>query len=302
MLGAEDVVNEAISSSLGLPEKTIGSFADGTRESEAARQVYTQVLRALLRTAHWSFARKRAALELLADRTGGTIDPASGQAISTAVEWPWRFAYAWPIDGLQPRWLPWSGSASLGVPAGNIAAPTNPFANIAGGFGVDRPARFLVSTSDQFPIVTGQVDWANMPDFDSAEGVGLTLRRVVLTNVPSAELVYTMLIADPVLWDALFRQAMVAVLAERLAMPLIPDRKEAVAMRNPQIAIAKDAIREARVASANEAGFPQSIDHTPDWIRARRIGGYRYSVPAGDGPGYAWCEPSSFSFSDGSVY
>src|SRR4029077_9622843 len=90
--------------------------------------------------------------------------------------------------------------------------------------------------------------------------------------VPDAQLVYTRLVLSPEEWDALFEEAMAAVCGARLAMPLIADKKLALAARNQQIAIAKSAISEARVANANDSGFPQTIDHTPDWLRARNLG------------------------------
>ena len=163
------------------------------------------------------------------------------------------------------------------------------------------PARFLVSTSDQFPVTLGSNP---PPDLDAVEGVGAITRRIVLTDVYMAHLVYTKLLLEPELWDENFAQAMVAVLAQRMAMSLIADKKFAVQVRNAQIAIAKDMIREARVASANESGFPQSVAHTPDYIRARQMGGYaggRGGLSIGDA-GVLWYGWEAMGYADGTVY
>jgi hypothetical protein len=71
----------------------------------------------------------------------------------------------------------------------------------------------------------------------------------------------------PDAWDPLFEQAMVAVLAARLAMPLIEDKKFAREVRSDNIAIAKASIDTARVRDGDEGWTVQN--HTPDWMRAR---------------------------------
>lgn len=275
----------------------IGSIYDGTTASEAVRRHYGQTLRQLLRTAHWGFARKYAPIQLLGDATGQTLDPASGLPISNAVEPPWVYAYAWPIDGAAVRWLPWNESTP-GTSVPISTALSTPISSPG-----QRPARFLTATSEQFPIVSGQVDWDNLPDIASTEGVGLTGRRIILTNVANASLVYTKLVMEIEQWDPLFRQAFVSLLASRIAMAVIDDKKRATIERSAQVAIAKDAIGSARAATGNDAGFPQSLDHVPDWIRARRYGGSRWGAwGLADSPGvlgYGW---DSLSLPDGSVF
>jgi hypothetical protein len=303
-----DILNRSLDA-IGKPDMQLGAITDGTLAGRTSRRIYGQTLRALLRTAHWSFARRKAPMQLLADNTGQTLTP-QGTPYPTTVERPWRFAYAWPTDCLQARWLPWDGNViSGGSPSGNIALPNTPLMTGLqqnnGPWLYEKPARFLSSTSTDFPLIVGQADWAQIDSvLDDIEGAGLKSRRVILTNVPYAHLVYTMLVTEIEMWDELFSQAMVAVLAERLSMPLLKDDPKAMlAVRNTQIAIAKDAIRDARAASANEAGFPQSTDQTPDWVRARRArsgfgGGWDAS---GAGAGYLFGSWSPFSFGDGSV-
>lgn len=304
-----DPINRALDA-IGKPELQLGSITDGTLAGRTARRIYGQTLRQLLRSAHWSFARRSAQMELLASRTGqpppGAPTPAPFQQISTAVEWPWLYAYAWPTDAVQARWVPWAPVTSGGAPQGNIAIGSAPLMTGLTQTGAapwlnSRPARFLASTSEQFPVpVTA--------DIDDIEGVGFRSRRIILTDVPNARLVYTALMLEIEMWDELFSQAMVAVLAERLAMPLIADPKERVAIRNGQIAIAKDAIATARAASANEAGFPQTTDQNAPWTLARRArsgygGGWDGAGGGGGGSsGYLYGSWSSYSFGDSGVY
>ena len=303
---AEEIFNRAVAEELGQPEQIIGNFNDGTAASEGARRIYGPTLRQLLRTAHWAFARGKGPLQLLADATGNTLAP-NGQPLSTAVERPWRYAYAWPVDGVAARWMPHHWGDIGGTPPGNVAIPAPPPPGVGPSgpgffnFWREMPARFLVSTSDQFPVTLGN---SPPPEINAVEGVGAIIRRIVLTDVFEAHLVYTKLLLEPELWDENFAQCMVAVLAQRMAMSLIADKKFAIQVRNAQIAIAKDMIREARVASANESGFPQSVAHTPDYLTARMAGGYaggRGGLAIGDA-GVLWYGWAAIGWADGSVY
>jgi hypothetical protein len=294
MMLPADIVNRSLNA-LGI-DMSIGAFSDGTRESEAARRIYLDTLRQLLRGANWNFARKMAGLQLLGDSSGQTLDPI-GVPISTNVEPPWLYAYAWPTDGVKARWLPWNM-----IPPGTAVPPMTNIAAAANGQMGLQPARFLVSSSDQFPSIVGQTDWDNLPD--PVEGAGLINRRIVLTNVPNAMLVYTKLTLEIEEWDSLFTEAMVALLASRLAMIVIDDKKLAITERAQQIAIAKESIAIARTANANDAGFPQSVNHEAVWIKAR-VGGTRRWGGAWDQggfPGYFYQGWDSVGFADGSVY
>lgn len=295
----QDIANRSLDS-LGV-NVIIGAFTDGTKESEAARRAYGPTLRQLLRGASWAFARKMAPLQLLGDSTGQTLDPL-GKPLPTTVEPPWVYAYAWPIDGLKARWMPWSMAAT--TPNTNppiMTGLTSPVTTWP-----LRPARFLISSSDQFPTVVGQTDWDNLPDFSSTEGVGSIGRRVVLANVQNAQLVYTKLALVIEEWDELFTEAMVATLASRLAMTVIEDKKLALAERAQQVAIAKEMIREARTVNANDSGFPQSTTHEASWMRYRTGRYATWNWPGwgstGDGPGYSSMGNDAVSWADGSVY
>lgn len=272
-----EIVNEAMDR-LGQPMKVIGDITDGTAVAEAARRNYGRVLRNLLRTAHWAFARKQATLQLLGDATGQ-----SPAYIATFVEQPWSYAYAWPIDGVAGRWMPTqtplttqgTPSTPSGTPltTAGAAIPPVPFL----------PARFLVSSSDQYPVEIGQVDWPQLPDLQRTEGVGPTNRRVILTNQQNALFVYTRLVTVIEEWDDSFRQAMVASMAVTLAPTAIEDPKLRIIERDKQLEQAKMIIGDARVANGNDAGMPQTVDHMPAWITARNGGWGSW----GGGAGYA---------------
>ena len=319
----EDIVNRALDVLPGV-RRTVGSLqSDGTTESEAARRIYGRELRALLRAAHWDWARKRTTLYLLADATGQTPN------VSTYVEYPWIYAYAWPNDCVRARWLPWTGTppgalAGFGAPPQNIQ-PVPGNVPISSGLNVvspglavfEAPARFLVSSTDQYPSQAGNPPWDQLADYEGLEGTGPVNRRIILTNVPpqiqplgaqtlpGPQLVYTYLALELELWDALFENAMVHVLASYLAPVVMPDPKLALAERNAHVQIAQRAVRDARVASAQEAGWKQTTDHTADWHAARRSGWARWGNQpwgGGGGPGYYGMGYEAMTWSDGSVF
>lgn len=118
----------------------------------------------------------------------------------------------------------------------------------------------VVLTGDPYPF------WGNptrnnrfLVAYDGGE-------KVVLSNVTNALAVYTQDLDIPDMFDPLFRRALVASLAGRLAMPL----SGSINLRNQQYAIAQAAVDEAKVADGNEA--VPTTDHTPDWMLARSAG------------------------------
>lgn len=261
------ICNQAIDK-LGEPGQIIGDITDGTAVAEAARRNYGQGLRQLLRTAHWNFARKRAKLQLLGDATGSASTDVP--PVSSDVEQPWAYAYAWPTDAVQGRWLPWTPinaqpENSSGVPltTGNSAIAQYNFV----------PGCFLISSSDKYPIVEGQIGWDQLPDLQRTEGLGLTSRKVILTNCCEAHFVYTRLVTQIEEWDDLFREAFVTMMAIVLAPTVLKaDPKRAMAERDRLIAVLKMAVADARVANGNESGWPQTTDFESSYVRARNWG------------------------------
>jgi hypothetical protein len=258
------VVNEAVYM-LGEPGKVIGDINDGTQVAEAARYVYGRALRQLLRTAPWDFSRKQAVLTLLGDAT--TTTPAPG--VSSFVESPWSYAYAWPVDAVMGRWMPWNPSNAQ--PENNNGTPLTTGVSSLVCYNLI-PGRFLVGSSDQYPVVTGNQDWDQLPDLQRTEGVGYNNRKVILTNCCNAHFVYTRLVTTIEEWDDLFRQAMVTMLALALVQVIIDDSKERVAQRDRLIPILRNAIADARVASGNESGFPITSDFEASFIAGRTSG------------------------------
>jgi hypothetical protein len=100
---------------------------------------------------------------------------------------------------------------------------------------------------------------------------------------------------------------MVTMMALALAPTAILDPKIRIAERDRLGPVLKNAVADARVASGNEAGFPQTTEHQPTWITARNAWnwlGYTYPGYGGTaaGGGYSFY-PYDASFSwCGSVY
>src|ERR1039458_9281246 len=170
------IINEAVDI-LGASGEIIGALTDGTDVSETARRNYGQALRRLLRTAYWNFARKRAKLQLLGDALAGTALP---MGVSPYVEPPWAFAYALPPDCVMARWVPWSPLNAQPDNSSGVPLTTGVSASV---FYSQRPAPFLISSSDQYPIEVGSVPWSQLPDLQRTFGLGPTSREIVLTNV-----------------------------------------------------------------------------------------------------------------------
>ncbi len=266
-----DIVNQALDG-LGQSGKIIGDIGDGTILAETARRNYGPVLRMLLRGAHWTFARRMGPLTLLGDITGQSSSP-----VIQSVESPWTYAYAWPLDAVQGRWMP------AGYPPGSSGQLPPQGAQIPAGLVTPLiPARFLVTSSNLYPVEVGQVPWSQAPDLSHTEGLGPINRKIILSDIPPpASFVYTRLVTVIEEWDDLFRQAMVALMQVVLCPTAIEDPKLRVAERDKAIAMARNMIADARVASGNEAGMPQSIDVVPDWISRRNLGWW-----GGTGPGF----------------
>lgn len=276
----------------------IGALEEGTREAQVCLRAYGQVMRQLLRAVHWNFARRQTSMVLLADSSGQTPN------VGTIVPVPWRFEYAYPIDCMKARFVPWNLSTNaVAIPPGNIV-PVNPNAPLTSAGSVMpfvanrlKPARWLEMTDPNYPAPPGLTSW----DVQGSSPQGST---VILTDVPQATLVYTALMIYPSNWDAQFRAAFVAYLASEIALPVWSrkDRKFGLQMRGEQIAIAKAKITQARVTDGNEAFT--STDFATDWIQFRRAGGRTGwgDGVAGGGPGGFWGGYDTCGFGDGTAY
>lgn len=287
----EAITNEAMDAA-GL-DFVVGQLTEGTRPAQVALRKYTTCMRSLLRTAHWAFARKEGFLNLVADASGQT--PGVGRLVPTN----FLYSYNLPTDCLKVRYIPGNvWNVQPPVPANNIVpadsgAPLTTGSTQPGYIGQPIvPTRFLI-TNDPNYVPDGASN-----DIPGISPIGQTL---ICSNQQSARCVYTFNATYPNLWDDLFRTAMVAYLASEIAMPLASDKKFGVQMRDHNIAIAKDKIREARAISGNETWA--NSDLAVDWMRARISGGYSSSYGwggAGGGAGYLFGGYDGIWFGDNS--
>lgn len=278
MSSPSDIVNQALDQ-IGNPN-WIADLEDGSKEATVALRHYGTSLRQLSRSAHWNFLRKRASLTLLNDATGQTTaqQTAAGGPVTvgtgTVGMMPWVYEYAWPIDCCKARFVPATVFNGSGPPQGNISLPSNPLMSGIGTnpFYQQIPSRFVVSNDAVPNLVGSPSDWTQIPDTSTTMGQGLATQTVILTNQQDATLVYTALITYVDQWDPLFRQAFVSLLASYMAMSLVPDRKQAVTIREEMIKIVKTSLDQARKTDGDE-GFTD-VDHVPDWLRVRNSGGF----------------------------
>lgn len=293
-----DIANRALDAAGA--DTIIGDLEDGTREAKVVLRHYGPVLRQLLRAAHWDCARKQAPMDLLADATGQTA------GVGTAVPAPWIYEYAYPTDCVRARFVPmFNGNVAAGAPPGNIALPSTPLTTGGGQPPSSQmrlqPSRFLVTTDFNYPPQLAQGPGGTA--WWDVQGISPTNRTVVLTNVQGASLVYTCLQIYPSLWDSLLEAAFVAALAERIAVPLARDKKTGAAMRNTNIAIAKETLQAARASNGNEGW--STTDNIPDWIRMRASGAGNGNGLLGGSAwgagclGYGW---DAYGFSNGSAF
>ena len=284
MATVADISNQALDA-IGW-DRWIGDPEEGTREAQIVLRAYSQCLRQLLRAAHWGFARKQVPMLLLADASGQT------QSVPTNVIVPWQYEYAYPVDCMKARFVPWQGpNGASSLPPGNIVPP-NYTAPLTGGLGQApqsliriKPARFLESFDPNFPAPAGS-------SFEYTQGTSPQGSSVILTNVKDATLVYTALINYPSNWDPLFRAAFVAYLASEIALPIWTnkDRKFGMTVRSQQMQIAAGKIKQARATDGNEGWF--SSDIQTDWMNFRRAGGIGFGRTDGGAPGimYGGCD------------
>jgi hypothetical protein len=105
--------------------------------------------------------------------------------------------------------------------------------------------------------------------------------NVILTNQSQAIAVYTVNQPNPAIWDSLLQAAMVA----SLAAFLVPALSLHMQLMAAQVKLAESMIEQARVRDGNEG--VTSMDHVPDFIRARSGSTGRYWANGGPG-GYAF--------------
>lgn len=212
------------------------SPSDGSTEGDAISVLFTPTFESLARAARWNCLRKQGQLTLLAAAQGTPENP-SGTAMPIPPT-PWNYAYAVPSDSLSIR----SIVPSLPSGAGSVPSQTS----------VNNAAPSWIPNGGQIPFA---VSSGNDPSGNPIE--------IILTNQMQAQAIYTANLQNPALWDSMFQSAMVA----SLAAYLVPALSLNMGLMNVSIATAEKMIVQARVADGNEA--VTTLDHVPDWIRAR---------------------------------
>lgn len=275
----QDIANEVLMA-CGW-DSFIGEIEEGGRPADLILQKYSQCLRQLSRAAQWDHLRKQSSLTMLADATGNTA------GVGTKVIAPFLYEYSYPIDCMQARFVPWNWQGIGGSPSNNTSINTS-VPQTGGAIqayppGIRLvPAPFLITQDTNYPILATD-NWMD------TIGTSPVARIVILTNVNQAQMVYTCFMPYPSMWPSDFRAAFVAFLASEVALPLwsTKDRKFGAEIRKENYAIAKQKVIDARVASANESGFPQSTDIIPDYIGIRSSGaGFRGGFGDGGGSGF----------------
>jgi hypothetical protein len=301
----QDVANQALDAA-GV-DFTISDLEEGTKPAQVLLRAYGQNLRQLLRAANWSWARKQAPLILIADATGQT--PNVGTLVPMG---KFIYEYSYPIDAAKIRFIPWQPFQNPGVLPGNIGQLQGGFNSIGLAAGsipqttatplvVGQrliPAPYVIANDPNYPSQPGQIFW-------ETQGTSPTGSTVILCNVKNAQCIYTTTVFYPSMWDSLFREALVALLAANIAVPLSKDKKFGLQMRKENIEIAKAKIKEARVVDGNEAS-PSSSDIAVDWMRTRRTGGWGSHHHGGgwggDGGAYGYGSHDSLMLPDGSNF
>lgn len=233
----------------------IASVNENSNEARYVRAYYETTLKAMLRAAHWNFARKYGYLTQLKAAPGAVGNTAPGTGVWVPASQPpppWMYEYAYPADCLAMRFLSplvatgaFQGTPIFAVPS-NTSMPAMQL----------QPQRFMEAVDD---------------DIDPGP------RKVVLSNQYQAIAIYTKFVDNPSLWDPQFMMAFENALGVRLVIPLSGDKKMAEAARLE----AREVVLAARVSDGNEGlTFGPSVQQVPDWLAVR---GYSADMTT---PGY----------------
>lgn len=201
---------------------------------------YQPTVDALLRSAHWNFARKQATLNIIKARQGTPENPSGTTLPQPPV--PWLYEYAYPTDCMKVRFL---------IP--NPPQNAQPLPLLAGGTFPQPPGLYPVGA--KFAVAS---------DTDT----GGSAIKVILADLQYAQAVYTARIDNPDLWDPSFVLAAAAALGAWLVRPT--NGKGDVLKE--QVEIASSIIKQARISDGNEG--VTSTDNVPDWMAVRGFSGW----------------------------
>lgn len=228
--------------------------SDGSVEGDAVSVLWTPTFEQLGRSAMWNCLTKQVTLSLLYAASGTPENP-DGTSYPIPPT-PWLYAYAYPSDCLDMRYIVPSYPADTGS-----SEPPTTINNAAGTWlpsGGQIPyAVTTASTTNNAPIL------------------------VILTNQDQAQAVYTVNQPNPAAWDSMFQAAMVA----SLAAFLVPALSLSLPLMDMSIKTAEMIIAKARAADGNEG--VTVMDHLPDWMAAR-AGAQGYGLGFSNWGGYCY--------------
>ena len=243
MTAPVDLCNMALDQ-IGAAGQQISGISPPLPPSSLAAQVATRTyqtqISALFRSAHWNSARAQTKLTLLKAAWGTPENPAGTNPQPPT---PFQYEYALPNDCLKVRFC---------FPN---PLPQNAAAPIMTNTGVQAP-----------PVINTAVPFVVASDFDT-QGNRI---RVILTNACQAQCVYTARIDNPDNWDSLLQNAAIATLAAWFVNPLLRNSE----LLKERVQIAVGLIEQARISDGDEGIM--SVDHFPDWIQVRGIGGWAW--------------------------
>lgn len=244
MTTSVDIANRALVAA-GTRSTVANLTLERSPEAVQLNLLYAPTRDALLRAAHWDFARKIVQGSLYKALPGvpGSSTPAEQHwNPATMPAPPWSYEYLYPSDCMKVRYVsPSPGGGDDGVE--NMFSVPSVATLHSGGI--------------------NPVPYAIAVDTDE-DGNQI---RVVLTDAYLGLICYTAQIVVEDLWDAAFQDAMVYSLASQVALSLTGN------VQTVQVCAAKarDTLLLARSSNGNEG--TSSVNRTPDWIAARG-GGY----------------------------
>lgn len=218
---------------------TVSSLLEASAEAEQTNLIYAQTRNELLRKVPWDWARYQTALAVQMAALGTPENPLG--TLLPIPPMPWRYAYQYPADCSRARFI---------LPIQNINTI---------------PGIPLTTATLTPPTVVSRGPWVEFKVAGAYLGQPPQPAKIILCNLPQAQLVYTARITVPDIWDELFVCALIGRLAAKLVVPLSGDKTLA------KIAIEKGVAAEDDAATANGKEDVTIADVMPDWLAIRGV-------------------------------
>jgi hypothetical protein len=257
-----DVVNLALDAVNARAQVSSIFPSDGSTAADIAARQYQIRFDQLGRSAHWNTLRRQATSLTVLKAMQGTPENPNGTLPQPPQ--PWLYEYQLPSDLLKARYIP---------PLVPIASTSPPI---------------MSQVSALPPMLFRDAMIPYVLDVDTDQN-GNEI-KVMLTNQPQAQLVYTARVTNCDLWDSGFTTGFVATLAVFMCRPVSGNAE----LAKEQLAVAKAVIDQARVSDGNEGRT--TTDHMPDWIQVRGAGWYT------SGGAQLWAPWDTMAFPSGPPY